>query len=249
MGSILYFIKQIDKLSSVLKYTILHPQWLSNRCHKSSRNHLRDIKHSLILDIGSGNSQYDGILDNSNTIIKLDFPSTNELYACRPNIFADACQIPINSACIDAVLFLEVLEHVADADAAMLEIGRILKPGGYLYISVPFTYPVHDIPQDFRRLTLFGLRRLLSINNFESTKEIRHGNAMITIFQLLNLTLLEWVQNLLSSNRLFAFVSLCLVYPITLCNNLLAALFLSLTWNKRLYLGYFIIAQLKTKKV
>lgn len=235
----------ISWISRALKYTLLHPQWLSNRFHKSSRINLRCIEHAVILDIGSGDSQYSGILDNSNTIIKLDYPSTNEQYSCKPDIFADASLLPISSKCIDTVLLLEVLEHIADADAAMSEIQRVLKPGGYLYISVPFMYPVHDIPHDFRRLTLFGLQRLLSINNFQILKEIRHGNALVTIFQLLNLTLLEWVQNLLVKNKLLAFVSLCIIYPICVCNNLIGMLFLSLKWNNRLYLGYFVIAQQK----
>jgi SAM-dependent methyltransferase len=50
-----------------------------------------------------------------------------------------------------------VLEHVADARACLMEIARVLKPGGVAYISVPFLFPTHPDPLDRVRWTLEGL--------------------------------------------------------------------------------------------
>ncbi len=41
------------------------------------------------------------------------------------------------SASFDAVLAIEVLEHIEGLDASVEEIHRVLKPGGLLYVSAP----------------------------------------------------------------------------------------------------------------
>jgi SAM-dependent methyltransferase len=46
-------------------------------------------------------------------------------------------QLPFRDASLDTVLFLEVLEHLSDDSAALRDIGRILRPGGKLVLSVP----------------------------------------------------------------------------------------------------------------
>lgn len=50
----------------------------------------------------------------------------------------------------DAVLLLEVLEHVIDVDAAVAAAERLLRPGGRVYISCPKTAPVHQHERERR---------------------------------------------------------------------------------------------------
>ncbi len=50
---------------------------------------------------------------------------------------ASAESLPFEDDCFDAVLFLDVLEHVVDQNAVIGEIQRVLKPGGTLILSVP----------------------------------------------------------------------------------------------------------------
>ncbi|MFI1163211.1 methyltransferase domain-containing protein [Streptomyces sp. NPDC020801] len=45
--------------------------------------------------------------------------------------------LPLRTACADAVLFSEVIEHLVDPDAALDEIRRVLRPGGHLMLSTP----------------------------------------------------------------------------------------------------------------
>ncbi|MBI2687402.1 MAG: class I SAM-dependent methyltransferase [Acidobacteria bacterium] len=53
-----------------------------------------------------------------------------------------------------------VLEHAEFPDKIIREIERVLKPGGYAHIVVPFCHPYHAYPADFRRYTPEGLRQL-----------------------------------------------------------------------------------------
>lgn len=50
----------------------------------------------------------------------------------------DVTRLSFGDAGLDAVLSLEVLEHVPDFRAALCEFARVLKPGGVLVLTVPF---------------------------------------------------------------------------------------------------------------
>lgn len=52
--------------------------------------------------------------------------------------FADVTALPFQTASFDALLSLDVLEHVPDHRAALREFARVLKPGATCVLSVPF---------------------------------------------------------------------------------------------------------------
>jgi SAM-dependent methyltransferase len=56
----------------------------------------------------------------------------------------DIHQIPFQADTFDVVLCNHVLEHVADDIKAMREICRVLKPGGFSILQVPFFHPIPD---------------------------------------------------------------------------------------------------------
>jgi SAM-dependent methyltransferase len=62
----------------------------------------------------------------------------------------------------DSALCLEVLEHIPDPFAATREIARILAPGGVLVASVPHLSRLHELPHDYYRYTLHGLRHVMT---------------------------------------------------------------------------------------
>jgi SAM-dependent methyltransferase len=61
----------------------------------------------------------------------------------------------------DFVVCTEVLEHTLQPFHAADEIFRILKPGGKLFLSVPFNFRIHGPLPDCWRFTEHGLRALL----------------------------------------------------------------------------------------
>jgi SAM-dependent methyltransferase len=56
------------------------------------------------------------------------------------------------------ILCTEVLEHVADWNAAFENLAQCLAPSGRLLITCPHFYPLHEVPYDFWRPTEFAIR-------------------------------------------------------------------------------------------
>jgi len=52
--------------------------------------------------------------------------------------FADLTDLSFDDASLDAIVSLDVLEHVSDHCAALSECARVLQPGGLLVLTVPF---------------------------------------------------------------------------------------------------------------
>lgn len=99
-------------------------------------------------------------------------PNANTTYVgdiCRENI----C-LPASS--FNHIVCTEVLEHTMHPFDAVDEMWRILRPQGYLFISVPFDFRIHGPLPDCWRFTEHGLRSLLArfeildINALENPK-------------------------------------------------------------------------------
>ena len=65
----------------------------------------------------------------------------------------DIHQIPFPDNHFDAVLCNHVLEHVADDIKAMSEIHRVLKPGGWAIMQVPFFSPIPETTYEDTSIT------------------------------------------------------------------------------------------------
>jgi SAM-dependent methyltransferase len=103
---------------------------------------------------------------------------------------------PLDSARFDAVLCTQVLEHVADPQATLSEISRVMKPGGILILSVPFAYNEHGAPSDYRRFSASGICLALA-DAFEVQEVVRQGGIGTTLSTLF----LNWVDRSLGQHR------------------------------------------------
>jgi SAM-dependent methyltransferase len=87
-------------------------------------------------------AQYDGAGDGSGL-------QTGAWDQTKLDLVSDVTAIPEPDASFDAVLCVEVLEHVPDPLAALDEFARLLKPGGYLIVTAPFCSLTHMAPYHF----------------------------------------------------------------------------------------------------
>jgi SAM-dependent methyltransferase len=78
------------------------------------------------------------------------------------DILAVNQRLPFQDAIFDAVLSLNVLEHVTDPFTCAAELVRVLKPGGKLYCCIPFLQPEHGYPHHYFNATRAGLRQLFA---------------------------------------------------------------------------------------
>jgi hypothetical protein len=67
----------------------------------------------------------------------------------------------------------------------MAEISRLLKPGGYLVITWPFLYNIHEIPFDFYRFTEFGVNELLQKNCLHFSRIQRRGDVFAVLHTII----------------------------------------------------------------
>jgi SAM-dependent methyltransferase len=67
------------------------------------------------------------------------------------------------------------LEHVTDPKAVFNELSRLLKPGGKLYLTTNFLFPIHGAPFDFYRFTHFGLNLLAKESSFSEVQISARG--------------------------------------------------------------------------
>lgn len=50
---------------------------------------------------------------------------------------ASVCQLPFDVGTFDAIFYHHVIEHVDDPAASLIELSRVLKPGGWLFVGTP----------------------------------------------------------------------------------------------------------------
>jgi len=153
---------RLKKWLSPLRGTPLHPQWLIFRGEQDSHRLIGEVAQRKVLDIGCGDRWVEGALPPGAAYVGLDYPPTVSLgYAGRPDVFGDAHCLPFPNDSFDTVILMDVLEHLPQPDAAIVEARRVLKPGRPLVVQIPFLYPLHDEPHDYQRWTVHGVLTML----------------------------------------------------------------------------------------
>ena len=145
----------------------------------------------MILDIGSGNSMMRRVLEDvcrAEHYISTDLDPTDQTA-----VVCDAQALSFRDASMDLVAAFEVIEHIPDTERFLSEIARVLKPEGYLVLSLPFLYGRHDF-QDFYRWTAEGMERVLETQGMKTLVIENRGGTFLTITTLL----LNYIHSVLS---------------------------------------------------
>ena len=70
------------------------------------------------------------------------------------DIVADLHKLPSDwTGRFDALVAVAVFEHLERPWIAAKEVARVLKPGGFVYVSTHQTFPLHGYPSDFFRFS------------------------------------------------------------------------------------------------
>jgi ubiquinone/menaquinone biosynthesis C-methylase UbiE len=141
---------------------------------------------SKILDAGAGECQFRKFCGHLNYVSQ-DFGQytgegevglqTGTWDNTKLDIVSDITSIPVPDGSFDAVMCTEVLEHVPDPVAALKELNRVLRPGGYLLITAPFVSLTHFAPYHFATgLSKFFYEHHLGAMNYTIEDISSNGN-------------------------------------------------------------------------
>jgi SAM-dependent methyltransferase len=94
-------------------------------------------------------------------------------------------RVPLGDRSVDAVLSTQVLEHVANPHAYLVEAWRLLRPVGHLVLSTHGVWRYHPDPGDYWRWTLDGLTLELRRARFDTVRVRSVLGATAAALQLL----------------------------------------------------------------
>ena len=115
--------------------------------------------NSRILDAGAGEQQYKRFCKHL-VYVAQDFAQyngkgnltglqTGSWDQSKLDIVSDITTIPEPDGSFDAILCVEVFEHLPQPLRALQEFKRLLRPGGYLILTAPFCSLTHFAPYHF----------------------------------------------------------------------------------------------------
>lgn len=110
----------------------------------------------VVLNLGSGTK-----------IIRKDVINVDFYPFRNVNVVADVAELPFKDNSVDVVICESLLEHLREPERALSEMKRVLKPGGLIYVTVPFVAGFHSSPDDLYRWSKKGLRELMKKHGFK----------------------------------------------------------------------------------
>lgn len=155
-------------------------KWLEDVLKKVPKNH-------KILDVGAGTQRYRKYCKHLEYVSQ-DFGEydgkgdhtalqTGEFNYGKLDIISDITSIPEPNASFDAIMCIEVLEHLPDPVQAIKELSRLLKPDGQLIITAPFCSLTHFAPYHFSSgFNKYWYENHLNEYDFKDIKISPNGN-------------------------------------------------------------------------
>ena len=97
------------------------------------------LRGQRIIDLGCGPGFYTRALrERGADVVPVDNDADELALAGAPPegaVIADATELPFEDGSVEGVLCSNMLEHTPDAEAVVAEIARVLRPGGWAYVS------------------------------------------------------------------------------------------------------------------
>jgi SAM-dependent methyltransferase len=221
------FFQKFPRVYRVIR-AILNPVWKEKNWKKvmpSPHTH-------VVINLGAGTARLHP------EMINMDFVKFENI-----DIVADLekLPLPLKDNSVDGVMSRYVFEHIKNPEAVLEEVKRVLKPNGKLFLVVPFIYPFHEAPADFRSWSVLGLKYFV-IKDFKVIEAGNRGGP----FAILILTVSHMLGQLFSfgSNRLYSIVNystMGILFPL----KYLDAIFSILPFGTNLTPSVYVIAKKK----
>ena len=133
-----------------------------------------------VLDAGSGRlpeqQLRSEILATGATLETLDF-----LPGEGVDHVADVADTKLPEQSYDAILCMQVLEHVPNPQAVCAELYRMARPGAHVMVSAPQSAWLHNLPYHYFHYTNIGMRKILEEAGFEVLTMEAQGGHFATL--------------------------------------------------------------------
>lgn len=134
-----------------------------------------------VLDVGCGEMPFRHAVSATARYTGIDVPEATSfgMGGHADIVPFDGRRIPFADDSFEHILCTEVLEHSLDPQALIDEMLRVLRPGGELVATIPFSARVHHAPYDFNRFTRYQLARMFA--GFGDVEIVARGSDLPVI--------------------------------------------------------------------
>jgi SAM-dependent methyltransferase len=236
---------KLDTISKDFNPTVFHPYYFIRKgLYKKIAQYANFLSGDL-LDFGCGSKPYMPLFKHCTSYTGVDFENVGHSHKNEHiDVFYDGKKLPFADNKFDSIFSSEVFEHLFNLPEILLELIRVLKPGGRLLITCPFVWPEHETPHDYARYSMFALREELEKKNFKIVLTDKSGDFVTSIYQLSTAYIHDIILPKFSfGNRIPALYRLAkfIVIPtVNIIGNISSKL---LPTNKAFYLSNIVIAE------
>jgi|SRR3989344_172882 len=137
----------------------------------------------FVLDVGGGERFQKWLTPYEPLFKNCRFQTMDYDKQTGADVVGDIHKIPLADNSVDSVICHSVLEHVENPPQAMMEIYRILKSGGQVFVHVPSTYPYHARKGAYPDLwRIFDDTIPILFKNFKEVEFAKRGGYFKALF-------------------------------------------------------------------
>ena len=195
------------------KHKITSPWWFTDKILKKYLKISVPYLKGRLLDAGCGMKPYKDMFQ-CDEYVGIEMSAT-----FKPDVVGDLKNMDMfEDESFNSVLSNQVLEHIDDVEKVIAEMYRVLKPGGYLCVTVPFISRLHGMPHDYWRFSPSGLKYLLEKNGYQIITIEQMGGFLTTQIFLWQFYLYEKALKYTVTQYLYS-ILLAVINPFSLLLN------------------------------